>query len=243
MPLNVRLAPAELTAILNHAEAKILLYETDFAPLIEGFRRDCHTISKFIALDQEYEDFLQTGSPDRMDYDSIDDNTTAELFYTSGSTGNPKGVMLSHRTLYLHGMSVATLYIEPETMVDLHTIPLFHANGWGHAHASVMLGIKQVMVRRFDPAAVMALIQEHRATDMSVVPTMANALINLPNAAQFDVSSMRCIQIGGAASSPELIARMEAVFPKSRVWAGYGLTETAPVLSCGRPKGDAVHYE
>jgi fatty-acyl-CoA synthase len=240
MPLNVRLAPAELTAILNHAEARILFYETDFAPLIEGFRRDCQAISRFISLDQEYEDFLQTGSPDRMDYESVDDNTTAELFYTSGSTGNPKGVMLSHRTLYLHGMSVATLYIEPETMVDLHTIPLFHANGWGHAHASVMLGIKQVMVRRFDPPAVMALIQEHRATDMSLVPTMANGLLNLPNAAEFDVSSMRCIMIGGAASSPELIARMEAVFTKARVWAGYGLTETAPVLSCARPKSDAV---
>ena len=169
-----------------------------------------------------------------LDYMSIDENSVAELFYTSGSTGTPKGVMLSHRALYLHAMAVTTLYIDPDTMVDLHTIPLFHANGWGHAQTDVMLGIKQVMVRRFDPAAVLELIQRHRVTDMSLVPTMANALLNCPEAGNYDVSSLREIQMGGAASSPELIMRMEKAFG-CRVWAGYGLTETAPVLTCARP--------
>src|SRR3712207_9354096 len=85
--------------------------------------------------------------------------------------------MLTHRTLYLHAMSVATCYADPSTMVDLHTIPLFHANGWGHAHASTMMGVKQVMVRRFDPVGVYQLIHDHRATEMSLVPTMVNALL------------------------------------------------------------------
>jgi fatty-acyl-CoA synthase len=123
-------------------------------------------------------------------------------------------------------------------MVDLHTIPLFHANGWGHPQTSTMLGVTQVMVRRFDPPAVLAMIERYRATDMSLVPTMANALLNTPDIPKYDVSSLRSIMIGGAASSPELIERMEKAFG-CRCEAGYGLTETAPVLTKARPKSMA----
>jgi fatty-acyl-CoA synthase len=240
MPLNVRLSSAELIVILNHSGAKILFYETDFAPMIDAFRNSCPDVGHYIALNQEYEQFLDTGTAERLDYTSIDENSTAELFYTSGSTGTPKGVMLDHRSLYMHGVHVATLYRDPDTMVDLHTIPLFHANGWGRAHASVMMGVKQVMVRRFDPPVVLGLIQQYRATDMNVVPTMANALLNVSDPERFDRSSLRTIMIGGAASSAELIARMEKFFPNALVCAGYGLTETAPVMSCGRPKRGLV---
>ena len=100
-----------------------------------------------------HEEVVDQGCPERADIFSYDEMAIAELFYTSGSTGAPKGVTLSHRTLYLHALSVALEYRDPETMVDLHTIPLFHANGWGHPHASTMMGIKQVMVRRFEPVA------------------------------------------------------------------------------------------
>src|SRR5262249_18742962 len=100
---------------------------------------------------------------------------------------------------------------------------------------STMLGAKQVMVRRFEPTGVFKLIQEHRATEMSLVPTMANALLNAPDRTQYDLSSLRKIMIGGAAASPELIARMEAAF-HCDVLAGYGMTETAPVLTSTRGK-------
>jgi fatty-acyl-CoA synthase len=233
MPLNVRLSPLELTNILKHSGARMLFFEEDFGSSVDAFRQGCPAIEKFIALNTEYEDFLATGKPQRCDVTQVDEDAMAELFYTSGSTGTPKGVMLSHRTVYLHGMSVATLYEEPESMVDLHTIPLFHANGWGHAHASTMLGVRQVLVRKFDPASVLSLIGQHRATDMSLVPTMANALLNAPNVRDYDLSSMRQIMIGGAASSPELIRRMEEVF-RCCVCGGYGLTETAPVLTYAR---------
>ncbi|MFN3324433.1 MAG: long-chain-fatty-acid--CoA ligase [Bryobacteraceae bacterium] len=242
MPLNVRLTPGELSAILNHSGARMLLFETDFAPMIPALRKACPCILKSVSLDAPspeadafYEDLLASATPRRADIMDYDENSVAELFYTSGSTGTPKGVMLTHRTLYLHGLSVALQYTDAETAVDLHTIPLFHANGWGHPQASTMLGVKQVMVRRFDPAAVLQMIQQHRATDMSLVPTMANALLNVPNIADYDLSSMRNVMIGGAASSPELIQRLERHFPCC-VFAGYGLTETAPVLTVARPK-------
>ena len=128
---------------------------------------------------------------ERPDIFSFDENAIAELFYTSGSTGTPKGVMLSHRTLYLHALAVAGTFNHDDTAVELHTIPLFHANGWGRPQASTMMGIKQVMVRRFEPTLVFRLIQEEKATAMSLVPTMANALLNAPDLGQFDLSSLQ----------------------------------------------------
>jgi fatty-acyl-CoA synthase len=244
MPLNVRLSPLELKNILNHSGARMLLFENDFAPLVEQLKPACPEIKRFIALDHPaagaiadlgYEELLDQGQTDRADIFKIDENSVAELFYTSGSTGTPKGVMLSHRTLYLHGLASASIFRLPETVIDLHTIPLFHANGWGRPQASTLLGTKQIMVRRFDPPAVLRLIEAQRATDMCLVPTMANALLNCPELAACDVSSMRNIVLGGAASSAELIARLENAF-HCEVFSGYGLTETAPLLTTSRSK-------
>lgn len=243
MPLNVRLSPFELTNILNHSGARMLIFENDFIPLVEQLKPACPGIERFVAITQPspladltYEELISEAAPDPLDVLSIDETSVAELFYTSGSTGTPKGVMLTHRTLYLHAMSIAGLYQDVETYVDLHTIPLFHANGWGHPQASTMLGVKQVMVRRFEPNFVFSLIQQHRATDMSLVPTMANALLNCVEIGKYDISSMRHIMIGGAAASPELIDRMEKAFHCECI-AGYGLTETAPVITSARSKG------
>jgi len=247
MPLNVRLTPPELVAILNHAETRMLIFEDDFAPLVEHIRKACPTIARYVGIDRAgapadltYAELLAHGRIERPDVFSFDENAIAELFYTSGSTGTPKGVMLSHRTLYLHALAVAGTFNHDDTAVELHTIPLFHANGWGRPQASTMMGIKQVMVRRFEPTLVFRLIQDEKATAMSLVPTMANALLNAPELAQFDLSSLREIHIGGAAASPELVARLEQAFHCTAM-GGYGLTETCPVASSARRKG-TVEY-
>ncbi len=154
--------PSNSTAILNHAAPRFLIYEADFAPLVEHLRQACPAIHRFIETGPAYEELLTRGRIERPDIMAFDENAIGELFYTSGSTGTPKGVMLSHRTLYLHAFSVAASFAKEDDGVELHTIPLFHANGWGRAHSSTMYGLKQVMVRRFDPAHVLALIQEER---------------------------------------------------------------------------------
>ena len=239
MPLNVRLTPIELGGILRHAEPRILFYESDFGPLVERLR-EAYPPVRVINLDTEYEGFLAEGRAERVDFMSIDEDSMCELFYTSGSTGTPKGVSLSHRTIYLHALTVAGTFNPDDTGVELHTIPLFHANGWGRPQTATMLGLKQVMIRRFDPVQVFRLIQEERATSLALVPTMAGALLMCPELPKFDVSSLRTIFIGGAASSPELIARMEAAL-HCEVLSGYGLTETSPVVSSARKKS-TVQY-
>ncbi len=256
MPLNVRLTPAELIGILNHSGARVLIFENDFAPLVEALRKACPAIEYFVTADDKtplaqmtYEELLSAGKAERVDYTKIDENSIAELFYTSGSTGTPKGVMLSHRTLYLHGLEVAATFNREDDAVELHTIPLFHANGWGRPQTAPMMGVKQVMVRRFEPTTVFRLIQEEKATAMSLVPTMANALLNAPDLGQYDFSSLTQIHLGGAAASPELVERMERAFP-CKVMAGYGLTETCPVATSARDKctvayrdeADRIHH-
>jgi fatty-acyl-CoA synthase len=242
MPLNVRLQPGELVAILNHAEASVLVFENDFAPYVQHLRPACPSVRRWVAIDSPcaeadltYDELLSRGRIERPELRSFDEEEIAELFYTSGSTGTPKGVMLSHRTLYLHALAVAGTFNHDDNAVELHTIPLFHANGWGRPQTAVMNGIKQVMVRRFDPAHVLKLIEDEGATAMSLVPTMANSLLNSAALGTFDTSTLQEIHIGGAAAAPELVAQMEAAF-KCRVMAGYGLTETCPVATSARTK-------
>jgi fatty-acyl-CoA synthase len=244
MPLNVRLHPSELEVILRHAQPTALLYEQDFAPIAEQLRHvvpDC----LFIAIDDTPDNnqdptlasLLRHNPIPLPDLMSIDESAIIELFYTSGSTGAPKGVMLSHRTLYLHALSLAASLDHDDHHVLLHTIPLFHANGWGFPQFGTMCGFKHVMLRRFDPPAIFQLIEQERVSYVILVPTMAAALLSCPDRFKHDLSSLKYIVLGGAASSPELIAQLEAFLPHTNITVGYGLTETSPVVSTARAKG------
>ena len=240
LPLNIRLASSELSYILNDSGATILFVEKQFLGLVEFFRKDIPEVRTFCQLEgapetpwlspRNYEDLLQAATPHRADITSIDENSLAELFYTSGTSANPKGVMLTHRNIYLHAQNVCLGFNIENGAVELHTIPLFHANGWGVAHFLTLLGGKHVMMQRFETKEVFRLIEKEGVHSFSLVPIMATALVNCPERPNYNLSSLRRIVIGGAASSPTLIREVEQKLG-CECFSGYGLTETSPSLS------------
>ena len=247
LPLNIRLAAGELAYILNDSGATILFVEKQFLGLVESFRGDLPGVKKFCLLEgapespwldsRNYETMLAEATPYRADIASVNENALAELFYTSGTSANPKGVMLTHRNVYLHALHVCLgLQIE-NNAVELHTIPLFHANGWGVAHFLTLLGGKHVMIQRFDPREVFRLIESEGVNSCSLVPIMATVLVNCPERLNFNLSSLRRIVIGGAASSPTLVREVEEKMG-CECFSGYGLTETSPSLSISPMKPD-----
>jgi fatty-acyl-CoA synthase len=240
LPLNIRLAPKELAYILNDAEAKALFFESQFLPVVEAFRGAAPSVESFILLDAQpqggwvsdknYEDVLAGTEVYRRDVMEVDENSAAELFYTSGTSANPKGVILTHRNIYLHALNTAVTLRIPGDTVNLHTIPLFHANGWGSAHTVTLAGGKHVMIHQFIPAEVFRLVERERVQECYLVPTMAAALLNSPDRDKYDLSSLRRVMIGGAASSPTLVREVEEKLGCTCI-SGYGLTETSPVLT------------
>ena len=240
LPLNIRLAPHELAFILRDAGVKVLFVGKEFVELANAFRKDVPGIEKFVLLEgtpaadwlerKNYDELLAGAKPVRADFMQVDEDSVAELFYTSGTSANPKGVMLTHRNVYLHAMSVALAFNTGIDSVELHTIPLFHANGWGVAHSLTLMGGTHVMIQRFETREVFRLIQEEKVQSCSLVPTMATALVNCPERPKYDISTLNRVVIGGAASSPTLVREVEEKL-KCTCFSGYGLTETSPMLS------------
>ena len=251
LPLNIRLAPQELAYILNDSGACVLFLESQFLELVESFRSKLTTVKTFYSLDrapqdgwisaQNFEALLSSAPPYRADILQVDENSLAELFYTSGTSAEPKGVMLTHRNIYLHALNATLALHTDNESVELHTIPLFHANGWGVAHFLTLLGGKHVMVKKFDPPEVFRLIEAERVHHCSLVPAMATALVNCPERAKYDLSSLKRVTLGGAASSPTLVREVEENLGCA-CFSGYGLTETAPVLTIS-PMKPEVHWE
>ena len=248
LPLNIRLAPQELAFVLNDAQARFLFSEIAFVPLAESLRAAVPSIETIVLLDgqpqaswlapQNYESLLAASPPFECDFTQIDEDSVAELFYTSGSSDRPKGVMLTHRNIYLHALSVlAAGQTCPSTLgemscnsVLLHSIPLFHANGWGTAHTITAVGGTHVMIHHFNPIDIFRLIERERVTTCAMVPTMVTALVNSPERQNYDLNSLQAIIIGGAASSPTLVKEAEEKLGGICI-SGYGLTETCPTLA------------
>ncbi len=230
LPLNIRLTPHEITYILNDSESVVLFYNKDFALLVDALKDNVPAIKHFICIEGQYEDLIAEAATNYTPPADLRDDDLAELFYTSGTTANPKGVMMTHRNLYLHAMQVIGGLGIRDHHVQLHSIPLFHVNGWGSPHTLTCMGARHVVVPKFDPAEVLELIQREEVTHIAVVPTMAYALLNHSKLNDYSLHSLEFVNIGGAASGPSLIREIEEKIG-CRAYSGYGLTETTPVLT------------
>lgn len=249
LPLNYRLASHELEYILNDSGATTLFLGQDFIPIVDSFRlnlttvRSCHLLDATPQVEwlapQNYEQILAAAAPHRAEIASFDEDSLCELFYTSGTSAHPKGVMLTHRNIYLHAMNIALFHHTKSEDVFLHTIPLFHANGWGAAHTITLVGATHVMSSRFVPQEIFRLVERERVHSLSLVPIMASALVNCPERSKYDLSSLEWITIGGAASYPSLMREVEQKLGCA-CFSGYGLTECSPSLATAELKPDMV---
>ncbi len=241
-PINIRLTPKEIAYILGHAGSKVVFFHKDFKPLVEALIPELPERPRFVimegALDgiatDEYEALLAGGSPDPLS-PKIDENAIAELFYTSGTTGFPKGVAMTHRELYLHSLYAEIGLQFTEDDVVLHVVPLFHVNGWGTPHFLTMIGGQHVMLRKFEPLALIQAVERYKITRILAVPAIFNAVLHHSERAKHDMSSLKQAIIGGAPSSPTLIAGLEEGL-NVQAFAGYGLTETSPILTLATPR-------
>ncbi len=243
LPLNIRLLPSDFEYIINESEPKVLFLDKDFIPRIDSIRDRISSVEKFVLLGEgsdcptwisgTYDELLagaSTDTPYPLGTYSFAEDDVAEIFYTSGTTGKPKGVMLTHRNLYLHAL--VTLAVSPmdETDVLLHLIPLFHVNGWGTPHYFTAKGGTHILTQKFDPLEALKVIQEEKVTRLYIIPTMVNAIMDLADFKKYDVSSMRILLIGGAPPPTGIIERTEEAFG-CLVHTGFGMTETCPLIA------------
>lgn len=245
LPLNVRLTRAELLPIIHDATPRLLFYDSEYAADVDVMASGSLPVEHFVCLDQpgaagsggaSYEELLAAAPPRSFDWTTLDENSPAELFYTSGTTAQPKGVILSHRSLYLHALYVAYARKIDDCDAEAYTIPLFHVNSWGSPHTLTLSGARHVILRKFSPAVLLELIHQERVTRLQMVPSMAIALVNHPEFSRYDVSSVKEVNIGGAPSNTTLMRQIEEKFPAAIVEGGYGLTETSPVASIANLK-------
>ncbi len=243
-PINIRLSQPEIEYILKHAETQVLCFHADFLPLVERMRANIPNVRHFVIIEanetpawaSDYEALLAAASPEaEIDLDDVDENAVAELFYTSGTTGPPKGVTITNRSLYLHTLQAMAAYSIIEADVMLHVVPLFHVNGWGTPQFLTAVGGRHVMMRKVDFGEILRLIEAESITRLLAVPAIFNGMVNHPDLNKYDLSSLRQCVIGGAPSPPALIEAIEEKIGCQAI-VGYGLTETTPLMTLAQPK-------
>jgi len=244
--VNIRLSPEQILYTMNHAEDSIVLVNEDFLPVLERILPELKSVERFVLLKDEpgspetsvplaaeYEDLLQSVSP-YYDFPDFPEDAQATVFYTTGTTGDPKGVYYSHRQLVLHTLGQASLgNLAPQAPfhwgdVYMPITPMFHVHAWGFPYMATMIGAKQVYPGRYEPEMLLKLIEKEGVTYSHCVPTILHMLLEHPMASQVDLSRWKVV-IGGAAF-PRGLAR-RAIQMGADAWAGYGMSETCPVLT------------
>jgi fatty-acyl-CoA synthase len=245
--VNVRLPPEQLSYTIDHGGASVLLVNDDFAPLLETIRSQLPKVQRLVLMsdkaepeagalrfDREYEDMLAGASPDH-DFPDFDENRIATTYYTSGTTGMPKGICFSHRQVVLHTLSEMAFFGMAAQQgrfsrddVYMPLTPMFHAHAWGMPWTATLAGAKQVYPGRYDPALLLELIKREGVTFTHGVPTLLQMLLGAAEQANTHLAGLKMV-VGGSELPHQLVRRALALGVD--VFAGYGMSESAPMLT------------
>jgi fatty-acyl-CoA synthase len=256
--LNIRLPVDQLTYIIDHAEDGVIFVDDSLVGVLEPLVGQLRSPRQYVVMGEgealeaalaklpgalSYERLLEEAGEGPFEYPKLDERQAAALCYTSGTTGNPKGVLYSHRSISLH--SSATLMRDALDLGHddrvLVVVPMFHANAWGIPHAAALTGADLILPDRFLQAEPLAkLIEDERATVMSCVPTIFLDLLRYADSHDVDLSSLKNAGCGGSAVPRQLIEGFEKRHGV-RIFQGWGMTETSPVATYSRPKEDRPH--
>jgi fatty-acyl-CoA synthase len=256
--VNVRLSPDQLLYTINHAEDDVILVNSEFLPLLEAIRDQLTTVKKIIliadsdstvetslAIDHEYEVMLRE-NPEEYAFPDFDEDSIATTFYTTGTTGLPKGVFFSHRQLVLHTYGImAGLcgYNSPVSVnsadVYMPMTPMFHVHAWGVPYLMTHLGARQIYPGKYEPEVLLKLIVSNKVSFSHCVPTIMHMLLSSPAAAEFDLSGWKVI-IGGSALSKGMCKA--ALDRGINIFTGYGMSETCPVLTLATLKQHMLEW-
>ncbi len=246
--INIRLSPEQILYTMNHADDRFVLVNSEFLPIYQGISGALTTVEKTILLTDgadktadlpglvgEYEALLQAASA-QYDFPDFDENSVATTFYTTGTTGNPKGVYFTHRQLVLHTMGMASMMgavHTPRLMANddvyMPITPMFHVHAWGVPYVATMLGIKQVYPGRYDPELLVGLWKKEKVTFSHCVPTILQMVMNAKAAQDVDFKGWKII-IGGSSLNRSLYEAAKA--RGIHLTAAYGMSETCPMISC-----------
>jgi fatty-acyl-CoA synthase len=249
--LNVRLFSEQLIYIVNHAEDGIVFVDDSLVPLLGELAPQLPGVRHYVVMGEgdmgslpgalRYEDLLADAGPGAFDYPAVDERQAAALCYTSGTTGHPKGVLYSHRSICLH--STASLMTDGLGLSRrdraLVVVPMFHANAWGIPHGAALSGSDLIMPDRFLQAEPLArLIEAERPTVMGCVPTIFSDLLRYADEHDVDLSSLKNAACGGSAVPRQLMKDFQERHDV-RIFQAWGMTETSPVATYSRPDEDA----
>jgi fatty-acyl-CoA synthase len=241
-PLNLRLPADQLTYIVSHADDQILFVDPSLLPVVEKLASQLKSVKHYVVMGDKvpegttlspvhaYEELLADSSPE-YPWPHLDENDAAAMCYTSGTTGNPKGVVYSHRSIYLHslGLSMIDSFGLTEREVFMPVVPMFHVLAWGTPFATVMLGSKLVFPGpHLQPRDLAELIQAEKVTLTAGVPTLWLGLLALLEKERYDLSSLRGMIVGGAAAPQSMIEAFEKKHGLKVVHA-WGMTEMSPL--------------
>ncbi len=248
--LNLRLFPDQLTYVINHAEDKVIIVDDSLVPLLARVVGDLKTVERYVvvgdgdasALGDEvlrYDDLIASEKPG-FAWPDVDERAGCAMCYTTGTTGDPKGVVYSHRSTVLHALGVGDIIHFDDKDRILPIVPMFHANAWGLPYGGWAVGSDFVMPERFlQPEPLANIIRDDRVTYAAAVPTIWNGLLQYTNDNEVDFSSLRLVTCGGSAVPRSLMEAFEERFGV-KIVQGWGMTETSPVAALAFPPRGAT---